>query len=197
MFCRSFMIKHGGDLMSDYKELTISSKRIFQGRIINLRLDEVSLPNGKTTGREVVEHAGAVAIVPINEKGELLLVRQYRYAVGMPLLEVPAGTLEQGEDYALCAGRELTEETGYEAGNLKHLISFYSTPGFTNEQIHLFLATDLRLKKQSLDDDEFIDVVTVSRKQALEMILSGEICDAKSVAGILTALNVQACISQK
>ncbi|MDD4334901.1 MAG: NUDIX hydrolase [Desulfotomaculaceae bacterium] len=177
--------------MSDYEELMISSKTIYQGRIINLRVDEVSLPDGKSTNREVVEHAGAVAVVPLNEKGELLLVRQYRYAVGKNLLEVPAGKLNPGEDYASCAGRELTEETGYEAGNLKHLLSFYSTPGFTNEQIHLFLATDLILKKQNLDDDEFIDVETVSLKQALGMVLSGEICDAKSVAGILTTLNLQ------
>jgi ADP-ribose pyrophosphatase len=177
--------------MSDLKEKTISSKRIYNGRIINLRVDTVTLPNGKTGKREVVEYAGAVAVVPVNEKGELLLVRQYRYAVGQILLEIPAGKIETGEDYAVCAGRELLEETGYEAGDLKHLISFYSTPGFTNEQIHLFLATDLNLKKQNLDEDEFIDVETVTLKQALEMIWSGKICDAKSVAGILTAYNFQ------
>lgn len=177
--------------MPDYKELMISSKKIYRGRIINLRVDEVSLPDGKTTNREVVEHAGAVAVVPVNEKGELLLVRQYRYAVGKTLLEIPAGKLNPGEDYASCAGRELTEETGYKAGNLKYLISFYTTPGFTNEQIHLFLATDLTLIKQNLDEDEFIDVETVSLKQALGMVLSGEIYDAKSVAGILTVLSFQ------
>lgn len=174
--------------MADYQEKMISSKKIYDGRIINLRVDEVALPDGKTSKREIVEYAGAVAVVPINEKGELLLVRQYRYAVGETLLEIPAGKIEPGEDNASSAGRELTEETGYTAGNLKHLISFYSTPGFTNEQIHLFLATELSLKKQSLDDDEFIDVVTVSLKQALEMIMSGKIRDAKSIAGILTAL---------
>lgn len=175
--------------MPDYKEKMISSKRIYEGRIINLRVDAVVLPDGKTTNREIVEYAGAVAIVPVNEKGELLLVRQYRYAVGETLLEIPAGKMEPGESYAACAGREMVEETGYEAGNLKHLISFYSTPGFTNEQIHLFLATDLVPKKQDLDEDEFIEVEIVSLKKAPEMILSGEICDAKSVAGILAALN--------
>ena len=177
--------------MPDYKELLISSKTIYQGRIVNLRVDEVSLPDGKTTNREVVEHAGAVAVVPVNEKGDLLLVKQYRYAVGMTLLEIPAGKLIPGEDYASCAERELIEETGYKPSNLKHMISFYSTPGFTNEQIHLFLATDLTLKKQNLDEDEFIDVETVSLKEALGMILSGEICDAKSIAGILTVLSFQ------
>lgn len=174
--------------MADYKEKKISSKKIYEGRIVNLRVDEVVLPDGKKTSREVVEYAGAVAVVPVNEKGELLLVRQYRYAVGETLLEIPAGKIERGEDYASSAARELAEETGYEAGNLKHLISFYSTPGFTNEQIHLFLATELTLKVQDLDEDEFIEVETVNMKKAAEMIMSGEICDAKSVAGILTAL---------
>ncbi len=175
--------------MADYRELMTSSKTIYQGKIVNLRVDEVSLPNGKTSKREVVEHAGAVAIVPINEKGELLLVRQYRYAAGMALLEIPAGKLEPGEDFVACAGRELTEETGYAAGRLKHMISFYSTPGFTNEQIHLFLATGLTLKKQNLDEDEFIEVETVGLKQAQEMVMSGAIRDAKSIAGILAAPN--------
>lgn len=174
--------------MVDYKEKMISSKKIYEGRIVNLRVDEVVLPDGKITSREVVEYAGAVAVVPVNEKGELLLVRQYRYAVGETLLEIPAGKIERGEDYASSAARELVEETGYEAGNLKHLISFYSTPGFTNEQIHLFLATELTLKVQDLDEDEFIEVETVNMKKAAEMIMSGKICDAKSVAGILTAL---------
>lgn len=174
--------------MADYKEKMIYSKKIYEGRIVNLRVDEVVLPDGKNTSREVVEYAGAVAVVPVNEKGELLLVRQYRYAVGETLLEIPAGKIERGEDYASSAARELVEETGYEAGNLKHLISFYSTPGFTNEQIHLFLATELALKKQDLDEDEFIEVETVNMKKAAEMIMSGEICDAKSVVGILTAL---------
>jgi ADP-ribose pyrophosphatase len=177
--------------MSGFTEKMISSKRIYEGRIINLRLDKVTFPNGETSTREIVEYAGAVAVVPVNKKGELLLVRQFRYAVGQTLLEIPAGKIEPGEDYAACAGRELLEETGYAAGKLKHLISFYSTPGFTNEQIHLFLATDLTLKKQNLDDDEFIDVETVKLEQALEMILSGRICDAKSIAGILMAQKFQ------
>ncbi|NQS74994.1 MAG: NUDIX hydrolase [Peptococcaceae bacterium] len=175
--------------MAGYRELMTSSNTIYRGKIVNLRVDEVSLPNGKTSRREVVEHAGAVAIVPINEKRELLLVRQYRYAAGMVLLEIPAGKLEPGEDYEACAGRELTEETGYVAGKLKHMISFYSTPGFTNEQIHLFLATQLTLKKQNLDEDEFIEVETVGLEQAQEMVMSGAICDAKSIAGILAAPN--------
>lgn len=129
--------------------------------------------------------------MPVNEKGELLLVRQYRHAVGKTLLEIPAGKLEPGEEPVASAGRELLEETGCEAERLTRLISFFSTPGFTTEELHLFLATGLTLKEQDLDDDEFIDVVPVPYEKALEMIWSGEICDAKSVAGILAAHNLK------
>lgn len=169
----------------------LSSKKIYEGKIINLRVDTVALPDGRTGTREVVEYAGAVAVVPVNQKGELLLVRQYRHAVGKTLLEIPAGKLEPGEGPAVGARRELLEETGCEAGQLTRLISFYSTPGFTTEELHLFLATGLKLKEQDLDEDEFIDVVPVPFARALEMIWSGEICDAKSVAGILAAHNLK------
>ncbi|MFA4884637.1 MAG: NUDIX hydrolase [Desulfotomaculaceae bacterium] len=163
----------------------LSSRRVYEGRIINLRVDTVALRDGNTCTREVVEYAGAVAIVPVNEKDELLLVRQFRYAVGKTLLELPAGKIEPGEDYTTSAGRELQEETGYEAKIIDPLISFFTTPGFTNERINVFTATGLTLKKQNLDDDEFIDVELVSFERALDMIATGEICDAKSVAGIL------------
>ncbi|MCL6560366.1 MAG: NUDIX hydrolase [Firmicutes bacterium] len=177
--------------MSDLTEKTLSSKRVYEGKIINLRIDTVTLPGGRTGTREVVEYAGAVAVVPVNKKSELLLVRQYRHAVGKTLLEIPAGKLEPGEDPPVSAGRELLEETGYEAEHLRPLIRFYSTPGFTTEELHLFLATGLTLKKQNLDEDEFIDVVPVPFKRALEMIWAGEIRDAKSVAGILAVHNLK------
>lgn len=173
--------------MSDLTEKVLSSKRVYEGRIINLRVDTVSFPGGRTGAREVVEYAGAVAIVPVNEKGELLLVRQYRHAVGKTLLEIPAGKLEPGEEPLSSARRELLEETGFAAEYVTKLISFYSTPGFTTEELHLFLATGLTLKEQDLDEDEFIDVVPVPFERALEMIWTGEICDAKSVAGIFAA----------
>lgn len=163
----------------------LSSRRVYDGRIINLRVDTVALKDGNTCTREVVEYAGAVAIVPLNDKGELLLVRQFRYAVGKTLLEIPAGKIEPGEDHTASARRELLEETGYEAKNIEPLISFFTTPGFTNEQIHVFLATGLTLKNQNLDDDEFIDVELVPFESALDLIATGKICDAKSVAGIL------------
>lgn len=173
--------------MRDLVENTISSEMVYKGKIINLRVDQVSFPGGKTGFREVVEYAGAVAIVPVDAEGQLLLVRQYRYAVGKTLLELPAGKLEPCEDIQASASRELLEETGHEAVNLKHLISFFSTPGFTNEKLHIFLATGLKLKEQNLDEDEFIDVIQVPFEKAVDMIWKGEICDAKSVAGILAA----------
>ncbi len=174
--------------MSHLAERTISSELIYKGKIINLKVDTVALPQeGRTGTREVVEHAGAVAVVPVNEQGELFLVRQYRYAAGKALLEIPAGRVEPGEDYAESARRELQEETGYTARKVEKLIKFYSTPGFTNEQIHIFLATGLVLKEQDLDEDEFIDVLKIPYARALDMIWTGEICDAKSIAGILAA----------
>lgn len=169
----------------DYKENIISSERVYEGRIINLRVDSVQFPDGSTGKREVVEYAGAVAIVAVNEQGEVLLVRQYRHAAGKTLLEIPAGKLEKGEDYKASAYRELLEETGFKAAKLTRLISFFSTPGFTTEKLHLFLASGLGLEQQNLDQDEFIDVVRVKFENAVEMIWTGEICDAKSVAGIL------------
>lgn len=173
--------------MRDLVEKVRSTKRIYEGRIINLRVDEVTLPNGGSGIREVVEYAGAVAVVPVRENGELLLVRQYRHAVGLTLLEIPAGKLEPGEEPAASARRELLEETGYEAADFKQMLSIFSTPGFTTEELHLFLATGLSLQEQQLDEDEFIDVVPVPFERAVEMIWSGEIRDAKSVAGILAA----------
>lgn len=174
--------------MSDFTEKLLASRTVHEGNIVKLRVDTVALPDGRSGTREVVEYAGAVAVVPVNENKELLLVRQYRHAVGKTLLEIPAGKLEPEEDPETCAQRELLEETGFEAGHLERLFSFFSTPGFTTEKLHLFLAAQLKLGKQNLDEDEFIDVVTVPLKQALEMIWSGEICDGKSIAGIFATL---------
>jgi len=170
----------------DFNEKNISSETVYRGKILNLRVDSVELPNGKMTAREVVEHAGAVAVVAQNE-GRLLMVRQFRYPVGKALLEIPAGKIEKGEDPLLCAARELTEETGYVAGEMKRLLSFYSTPGFSDEILHVYLAGDLTYRGQNPDEDEFIQVEEVPVERAVEMIDSGEICDAKSIVGILAA----------
>ncbi len=166
-------------------EKTLESKRVYEGRIINLRLDSVVLENGNTAMREVVEHPGAVGIVALKENGDIVMVKQYRKAVEQVLLELPAGKLEQGEDPADCAARELTEETGYTAGDLRYLVSFYTSPGFSNEVMHMFLATDLKEGKNDPDDDEMVETVEISRDRAIDMILKGEIKDGKTIAGIL------------
>ncbi|KJR96064.1 MAG: ADP-ribose pyrophosphatase [Peptococcaceae bacterium BRH_c4a] len=169
----------------DFTEKKVSSETVYKGKILNLRVDDVELPNGKITKREVVEHAGAVAVVPLDEKNELLLVRQYRYPVGKMLLEVPAGKLEKGEDPEACAVRELAEETGCRAKDMKLLFSFYSTPGFSNEKMYVYLARGLTYLGEHPDEDEFIEASPVPLQAALDLIDRGEICDAKSIIGIL------------
>jgi len=174
----------------DLFEKTVSSKTIYKGNILNLRVDQVELPNGRQTSREVVEHRGAVAVVPLSDQGEVLLVRQYRHPAGEVLLEVPAGKLEAGEDPGLCAARELREETGYQAGEIRLLFSFYTTPGFSSEKMHLYLARGLQYRGQQPDEDEFIRLQPVPLETALEMVDRGEIADAKSIVGILAAKRV-------
>lgn len=172
-------------MISDLTEKVLRSNIIYRGRILNLRVDTVELPDGRTAKREIVEHAGAVIIVPLKQDGQLLLVRQYRSATGRTALELPAGNIEPGEELESAALRELQEETGYKAKELVRLCSFFSTPGFSDEELHLFFASGLTLLNQNLDEDEFVEVLTVPWENAIQMIWSGEICDAASVAGIL------------
>jgi ADP-ribose pyrophosphatase len=166
-------------------EVTISSERLYEGRIVNLRLDTVRLDNGSITRREIVEHGEAVAIVPIDSAGRVLLVRQYRKPIEQELLEIPAGGVDPGEDATACAERELQEETGYRAGKLQRLGGFFSSPGFTSEYLHVYLATDLAPSHRTADDDETIELVRLPVAQALDMIASGAICDAKTIIGLL------------
>ncbi|MDD4237130.1 MAG: NUDIX hydrolase [Desulfotomaculaceae bacterium] len=132
-----------------------------------------------------MEHTGAVIIVPVKQDGQLLMVRQYRSATGRTAMELPAGNIEPGEELESAALRELQEETGYKAKEIVRLCSFFSAPGFSDEELHLFFASGLTLLKQNLDDDEFIEVLSVPWEKAITMIWSGEICDSASVAGIL------------
>jgi len=171
----------------DLTEKTLESKRIFEGRLVNLRVDTVELPSGRTATREVVEHKGAVAIVPMLDHEKIVLVRQFRQPAGAVLLEIPAGTLDEGEDPAGCARRELVEEIGYFPGKLTEMFHSYLAPGYSTEMLHTFLAEDLRQVGQNNDVDEFIEVVPVSLRDAVEMVISGEIVDAKSICGILLA----------
>jgi len=169
-------------------ERTLHSERIYKGKIINLRVDTVELSSGKKTKREIVEHAGCTAIVAIDSENNILLVRQYRKAAEMMLLEIPAGGIEPGEKPLDSARRELEEETGFSAARWEELSLFYTSPGFTTEYMHLYLATDLKPAKRAPDDDENIELVRVPLKKAPELIASREICDAKSIAGLLMAL---------
>ncbi len=168
-------------------EELVSSRRVYEGRVVNLRVDTVLLPSGRITIREIVEHGGSVAIVALNEEDDVLLVNQFRAAVGRALLEIPAGTLEPGEDAEACALRELQEETGYVAGHMEELYVFYTSPGFCNERIRLYLATDLSSGVQNLEGDESIEVVKLPLNRAMEMIGSGEICDGKTILGLSIA----------
>ncbi|MEW5762317.1 MAG: NUDIX hydrolase [Bacillota bacterium] len=171
-------------------EKRVGSRYVFRGKILNVRVDTVILPDGREGTREVVEYAGAVTILPLTEAGEVVLVRQYRYPVGRTLLEIPAGKVEAGEDPLACARRELREETGYEAERWEKLLTFYSTPGFTSEKMHLYLATELKAGPQMPDGDEFVEVVQVPFREALAMVRNGTICDAKSVVGLLFAAHL-------
>ncbi|HIC94715.1 MAG TPA: NUDIX hydrolase [Anaerolineae bacterium] len=169
------------------KEVTLASRRLYEGRIVNLRVDTVRLEDGRVTEREIVEHRGAVAVVALDGDGNVLLVRQFRKPAERELLEIPAGTLEAEEEPASCARRELAEETGYRAGHLEPMGGFYSSPGFCTEYIHLYLATDLSPSPARAEYDEAIELVRVPLSEALRMIGRGEICDAKTIVGLLSA----------
>ena len=173
--------------MSKLTETKIESQQIFSGKILNVRLDRVVLPNGKEATREVVGHPGAVAVVPVTDDGRVILVRQYRYPVEEILLEIPAGKLDRGEDPDDCARRELEEETGFVAGSLEKLTSFYTAPGFTDEKIHLYIARELVQVVQKLDGDEFIDVEFYSAQTLKELVASNAIKDAKTLIGLFMA----------
>lgn len=166
-------------------EETISSQIIYEGRIIKLRKDLVRLPDGRESTREVVIHRGAVAAVPLLEDGSVVMVKQFRQAAGQELLEIPAGTLEAGEDPEACAQRELQEEIGYKPGKLRLLFSSYLAPGYSSEILHTYLAQDLVVSQTENDEDEFIEIVKVSFADAIELIRNGQIKDAKTICGLL------------
>lgn len=176
------------DLSPNSPEPTVASERVFTGRLVNLRVDTVRLPNGHTTQREIVEHGESVAIVALDHEDNVLLVRQFRKAVEKPLLEIPAGGLNPHEDPLDAAQRELREETGFAARKMERVGGFYSSPGFCSEYLHLYLASDLHPSPVPGEEDENIELVRVPLAQVPHLIASGEICDGKSYAGLLTAL---------
>jgi len=171
-------------------EPTIDSKDIYQGRIVKLRVDTVKLPSGRTTTREIVEHEDAVCVVPIDENNNVLMVRQYRKAARLNLLEVPAGGVEAGESPEETVLRELQEEVSVTSGSLRKLSGFWVSPGWATEFMHAYLATDLTPASLPADDDEYISVERVPLDSIPGLIESGEIQDSKSIASLLLALRV-------
>ena len=168
-------------------EETVTSKTLHRGKNFSFKSDQARLPSGKVVTRDIVDHPGAVAIIAMDEP-DIILVKQYRYAAGRELLEVPAGTLEQGEDPDTCAVRELREETGYAARTWRKLLSCYMAPGYSNELIHFYVAEGLEQVGSSPEEDESINVERVSFDEALMMIEDNTIMDSKTSTGVLAYL---------
>ena len=169
---------------NDFGENVLSSSILYSGRAVRLRLDRVRLPSGRETSREIIEHPGSVGILPLLNGNRVLLIRQYRHAVGGTIWEIPAGTLEPGETPMECARRELEEETGYRAKSLKPLFDCYAAPGYSMELMHVFLAQGLKPTEQSPEEDEIISVEPLEREKAFRMVRSGEIRDAKTICAL-------------
>jgi ADP-ribose pyrophosphatase len=167
------------------REITLHSRRVFEGKVVNLRVDTVRVANGREATREVVEHPGAVAMVPLLKDGSVVLVRQFRQPAGEVLLEIPAGTLQPGEEPEECARRELREEIGYEPGRLERMFSSYLAPGYSCEMLHVFLATELNPAEGNMDEDEMVKPEVLPLEDAVKMISTGEIKDAKTICGLL------------
>ncbi len=174
----------------DYAEKKIRHINTYQGIIVDVDVDMVRLPNDAVTMREVVKHPGGVCVAAVSEDGMISLVRQYRYPFGTHLWELPAGKLEPGEDPLPAAQRELSEETGLEAGHWQSLGALYTSPGISTERLYLFLATDLHQGEAHPDPNEFLDVRRLPLRELLDRIDAGEIQDAKTVAGALRAARV-------
>ncbi len=170
-------------------EVSIASRHLYKGRVLNLRVDDVRLPCGDQVVREIVEHRGAVAVVALDQDRHVILIRQYRYAIGHSLIELPAGTIELGEDALTSAARELEEETGYRAAEFEPLITIYPSPGYTTEIIHLFVARGLQAGPPRPESDEYIELMRVPLDKAVAMIVQGEmeICNGITVVGLLMA----------
>jgi ADP-ribose pyrophosphatase len=171
----------------DFKEKTIDIKKIYNGYIIDVENHTVELPDGKPAPRDIVRHPGASVVIPVNDNGDVYMVRQFRKPLDKVLLELPAGKLDNNEDPLLCATRELKEETGIVADSIKHIISIHTTPGFCDEVIHMYIATGLKVGEACSDDDEFIESEKVHIDKLIQMIFTREITDAKTIIGIFLA----------
>ncbi|HEU19807.1 MAG TPA: NUDIX hydrolase [Deltaproteobacteria bacterium] len=171
------------------ERIIVRSERIYEGKVFRLMKETVILENGVTTDMEIIRHPGAAAIVPILDDERFILIRQYRHAVGCFMWEIPAGTVNQNETPIMCAQRELTEETGYSSDRCHKLSEIIPVPGYSNEHIDLYIATNLTASAQNLNVDEVIKIHTVRLSDALAMIYAGEIQDGKTICGLLLAMN--------
>lgn len=167
------------------REVIVKTSKIYDGKIVKLDVHEVRLPSDEFAKREQIRHPGASAVVAVDDNGEVLLVRQFRLSADNVLLEIPAGTLDPGEDPAECAARELQEEAGHKPGKLDYLGGFFVAPGYTTEYIHLYLGTELTESRLEHDFDESFELVRVPLAEAVRMALEGEIVDSKSIIGLL------------
>lgn len=168
------------------EEKTLSSEKIFSGKVVNLQIDEVELPNGKTAKREIIKHPGAVAIIAVTDENKVVMVEQYRKALEKMIIEIPAGKLEKNEEPWICAKRELEEETDYDCESLELLTSFYTSPGFADEIIHVFIAKGLKKKEDAagLDEDEFVNLMELTLEEALQAVKEKRIYDAKTIFAV-------------
>jgi len=165
----------------------LKSETLMQGRAFKIRRDHLKTPDGRETQFEIIEHGGSVIIIPVDARGNLLFVRQYRHAAGIDLLELPAGTRDGDEPFEWCAAREIREETGMEAGNLQKIGEFYLAPGYSTEFMVVYIATDLKHNPLEADEDEFLEVEKIPVGSAFQRAARGEIPDAKSLAALLLA----------
>lgn len=172
--------------MKKFEEKTIKTEQIFSGKVLSLRVDDVELPNGKQSKRELIKHPGAVAVIAVTDENRIVMVEQYRKALEQSLIEIPAGKLEPGEEPAVTAARELEEETGYISGKMEHLISFYTSPGFADEIVHVYTAEELKKKENAAacDEDEFVEVMEITLEEALQYIKEKRIYDVKTAYAI-------------
>ncbi len=172
-----------------FEEKTVSSEEKFRGRIIQVTVDQVSMPDGSLATRELVAHPGGVGVVALTENRELILVKQYRKAIERAIYEIPAGKLDPGEEHRTCGMRELEEETGLKAKRFEYLGFIYPSPGFTDEVTHIYLASELYQGTVHLDPDEYLDIVRMPIEEVVKKIMENEISDAKTVAGVLKTLH--------
>ena len=173
--------------MKDLSEHRLASKLVYDGKMLKVRSDTVRLPDGGTAEREFIDHPGAVAVIALTDAGELVMERQYRYPLGRDMTEIPAGKIDPGEDPLATAQRELKEETGYTAGQWRHVATIHIAIAYSNERIEIYLAKDLRHEGAKLDDEEFLEVFTLSPAAALAWVREGKITDSKTVAGLFWA----------